>query len=365
MLFVIDSIPLINDPENWNQVLPEDIADISVITREDSLKMLGWEQFGGITYIFTKAYRSRPDSVKKIPSLKQMVMMAGQWTMRGMLYTGRYIDYYNNGSVQNEGWLKDGKINGELIVYYKTGIKKSVTNYKDGLRHGEWRDYYQNGTLMREDEFINGVKKRTGKSYFINGQVRNEVKLRKLTNYDTAIAYYSTGKIKHMAFTRTGEFYPPKKERELNEHTTMFYQHLNLGDIKAANKNLYKIWLIDSTSIDTYYKTGFLLANEYRFAEAIIQFDKALAIEPLMREALEQRAIARIKAYRFSDGKIPFKERQKLPVTLEDLMLMPEEDEAKVCRDIILADDIDTGVNYNNKTVPAIILDHCKKKSGR
>ena len=363
MLFIIDSIPLINDPEDWNQVSQEDIADISVITQADSLKMLGWEQVGGIIFIFTKSYRSRPDSIKKIPSLKQMVMKEGQWNFRDVPYTGRYIDYYNNGSVQNEGWLKNGKINGELIVYYKTGIKKSVTNYKDGIRHGEWRDYYQNSTLMRVDDFINGVRKTTGKSYFINGLIKDELKPRKATIYDTAIAYYSTGKIRHMSFTATGEFHPGKKETELNKHTTMFYHHLNTGDIKEANKDLYKIWLIDSTNIDTYFKTGFLFTNEFRFADAISQFDKALAIEPLMREALEQRAIARIRAYRFADGKIPFKE--KLSLTLEDIMLIPEDDEMKVCRDIILADDIDPGVNYNNKAVPTVILNYCKKKTAR
>src|SRR3954471_14263738 len=92
MLFVIDSIPLMQDPEDWNQLQPVDISEINVISNKDSIKQLGWEQVESITYIFTRAYRERPDSLKRIPSLKQMVMENGAWHLNGQPYTGRYID---------------------------------------------------------------------------------------------------------------------------------------------------------------------------------------------------------------------------------------------------------------------------------
>src|SRR3954447_11934962 len=59
MLFVIDSIPLIDDPEDWNPITQEDIADVAVVRNKDSIMQLGWGQLDGITYIFTKSYRSR------------------------------------------------------------------------------------------------------------------------------------------------------------------------------------------------------------------------------------------------------------------------------------------------------------------
>ena len=127
MLFVIDSIPLIHDPEEWNQLMPEDIAEISVLSNKDSLNRVGWGELDGITYIFTKAYRERPDSLKRIPSLKQMVMQNGAWHLDGRAYTGPYIDYLYNGRIQDEGNLRDGKLNGQLTVYYINGAIKSVT----------------------------------------------------------------------------------------------------------------------------------------------------------------------------------------------------------------------------------------------
>src|SRR5690242_10513810 len=97
ILFIIDSLPLLNDPEEWNQLLEEDISDIKVVKSKDSLKLFGFEKFEGVTYIFTKEYRKRPDSLKKIPSLKQLKFENQVWNFNGVPYTGKYIDYFNNG----------------------------------------------------------------------------------------------------------------------------------------------------------------------------------------------------------------------------------------------------------------------------
>ena len=83
------------------------------------MKWLRPEQLDGIIYIFTKAYRNRPDGLKRIPSLKQMVMTKEGWNLNGALYTGKYIDYYNSGKIQNEGTLLNSKLNGVLTVYFK------------------------------------------------------------------------------------------------------------------------------------------------------------------------------------------------------------------------------------------------------
>ena len=58
MLYIIDSVALYNNPEEWNKINDDDIADYTVITNSDSLKLLGWGDMRGITYVFTKAYRN-------------------------------------------------------------------------------------------------------------------------------------------------------------------------------------------------------------------------------------------------------------------------------------------------------------------
>ncbi len=179
MLFIIDSIPLLHDPEKWNQIMPEDIADMNVVKNRDSLKLLGWKDLDGITYVFTKEYRNRPDSLKKIPGLKQMEMKNSAWHFHGVPYTGKYIDYYNNGKKQNEGMLLNGRLNGALIIYFRNGNTKLTGYYKQGLEHGRRNEYYKNGALMQSRNFLVGKDDRTGKTYFINGQVDHELRLKK------------------------------------------------------------------------------------------------------------------------------------------------------------------------------------------
>ena len=221
-LFVIDSIPLLNDPEDWNQITQDDIADVFVVKNKDSLKVLGWGQMDAITYIFTKAYRHRPDSIRRIPSLKQMAFKNGVWNLNDSPYSGKYIDYYNSGRIQNEGILINGRLNGKLSIYFKNGNIKSVAGYKDGVLSGIKYEYYKNGRLMSSKSSIQGENNELLGDYFINGQKEWEKKIKKETPYDTVINYYSTGKISSIRLIKNGNPVRGEYENDLNYYSTMF-----------------------------------------------------------------------------------------------------------------------------------------------
>jgi len=70
ILFVIDSIPVIDDPSEGNNIVGSDVSDMNVIKNKDTIKYLGYENFDGVTFVFTKEYRKRPDSLKRFPSAK-------------------------------------------------------------------------------------------------------------------------------------------------------------------------------------------------------------------------------------------------------------------------------------------------------
>jgi hypothetical protein len=72
IFLVVDSIFVIDDPEKGDDILNEDVSDLLIVRNKDSLKLLGYEQFDAVSFVFTKAYRSRPDSIKMIPSTKSM-----------------------------------------------------------------------------------------------------------------------------------------------------------------------------------------------------------------------------------------------------------------------------------------------------
>ena len=119
-----------------------DVADINYVSGRDKLKKLGWEKVDTVFYITTKEYHNRPDSIKRIPSLRQMEMQDSVWMIKGIAYTGKYIDYYNNGRKQSEGTIVNGRLDGKLTYYFQDGSVSAVTDYKNGSIHGWALKYY-------------------------------------------------------------------------------------------------------------------------------------------------------------------------------------------------------------------------------
>ncbi|WP_456313904.1 toxin-antitoxin system YwqK family antitoxin [Pseudomonas shirazensis] len=46
--------------------------------------------------------------------------------------------YYENGKVQQEGFYKDGKLDGVWVSYDENGNKLAVGEYTNGLKTGNW-----------------------------------------------------------------------------------------------------------------------------------------------------------------------------------------------------------------------------------
>lgn len=362
MLYVIDSIPILTDPEEWNPILEEEIADTRVMRSKDTLRLFGYDKIDGITYIFTKEYRNRPDSLKLIPSLRQMVMKNNVWNLRNTPYSGKYIDYFNSGKIQDAGTLLNGKLNGELVVYFKNGNKKLVAHYQDGNLEGEWNDYYSNGALLQTRKFSEGKEEGGGKMYFINGQSQTEVKNGML--YDTTFQFYSTGKIRGMVLSKNHKIILNKKKETINYYTTLFNENLRAGDIKEANKSFFKIWQADSSGIETYFLEGLLHLSESHFERAIADFDNALIKEPMMREALVHRALARIRQNQLLQEKTSSK-NSNLVWTIKGLQLIPKYELDRICIDIQQAEYVDSSESYVKKIIPELFFNYCLSQSSR
>jgi antitoxin component YwqK of YwqJK toxin-antitoxin module len=351
IIFVIDSVPLINNPEDWNEILDTDIADITVIKNKDSVKLLGFKRFDVVTYIFTKEYRNRPDSIKQIPSLIQMKMEDEVWNFNNIPYTGKYINYYNSGRKQSEGTMLNGKLHGEVKVYFQNGTVGSVKNYENGIANGKQIEYYKNGALRQKRELKEGRDEGVWETYFPDGQTERMVTVKNGKVVDTVAVYYSTGKINKNLVSSQNVLYLQQQ----------VYQSLREGNTKAALKFCKKIIDLDSTNTDAHLCMGMAMLTDLRFYEAIAEFDKLLVIEPLMQQALQQRAMARIRKYEFENSRAISKSNNVTVTATNNVDTMQEKDKEKICADLLRVDLLQTINLYGYlRSVTDALLKYCQ-----
>ena len=73
-------------------------------------------------------------------------------------YTGRYTEFYEDGMLKMELYLKDGRPEGTYVIYYPDGKIAEVRSYYHGIFHGEWRTYSDNGQLIGLASYKEGQK---------------------------------------------------------------------------------------------------------------------------------------------------------------------------------------------------------------
>lgn len=358
IMFVVDSIPVIDDPEYGNEISSKDIADLTVIKNKDSLKNLGCQQFDGVTFLFTKEYRNRPESLKQITSSKQLERKNGVWLLRGNPYSGKFIDYYYSGKKQGEGIFVKGKVNGLRTIYYQNGKLRVEKIYKDGLENGPDKEYYEDGTLKQKGEFVAGKEEGLWDDYYPNGQVKLRSFYKNGDVTDSAFKYYSNGKIKESVFIKNGKVIPDPNLKKINQLMTKSNDSNKEGDIKAAIKYCSKAIELDSTYTSAYFSRGTIKLNDFQFDEAIADFDQALKIEPFMEIALSNRAFARIRKFQFGSSRTLSKNSEVTVLASKDKVPMTEEEQEKICKDLHYA----VLLGDNSKMIIEALKKFCETK---
>lgn len=334
IIYIVDSIPVIEDPEEGDEIIEKDIADITVIKNKDTLRFLGFEKMDGAIYIFTKEYRKRPEDLKQIPSSKQMERKNGVYFYRGTPYDGKFIDYYYSGRKQGEGTLQNGKLGGLRTMYYQNGQLVLERCYANGIENGLEKEYYENGSLKQKGEFINGQEEGVWEMYFPNGQVKQRGSFKNGIIIGETTVYYSTGKILAIETTINGKTIPDKRLEKINQVMNKGHNSSKEGDYKTAIKNYSKVIELDSTYAEAYFSRGTVKLNEYHFEEAILDFDKALLYEPYLAKALTNRAFARIRKYQFGSSRLLSKNNGVTVMASKDNPGIPENELLIICSDL-------------------------------
>ncbi len=334
VIYVIDSIPVIENPEEGNEILETDIEDITVIKNKDTLRLLGYEKFDGAIFIFTKEYRKRPEDLKRIPSSKQMEKKNGVWYFRGNQYNGKFIDYYYSGQKQGEGIFQNGKAEGRRTMYHQNGQLAFERYYTNGIENGMEKEYYEDGTLKQKGEFLKGKEDGIWEMYFPNGQVKQRSTFKAGNIEGETTVYYSTGKVLAVEITKNGKTIPDKELEKATQAMNKGHVSYKEGDTKAAIKNYSKAIELDSGYAEGYFSRGTVKLNDFQFDEAIIDFNKALKLEPYLEKALSNRAFARIRKYQFSSSRQLSNSNDVNVMASKDNPGIPEKELIIICSDL-------------------------------
>lgn len=59
--------------------------------------------------------------------------------------------YHENGKMQQQGYFKDGKLEGQWIAFDENGNKTSIGEYVDGQKTGKW--FFWNNKSLNEVDY--------------------------------------------------------------------------------------------------------------------------------------------------------------------------------------------------------------------
>lgn len=359
VIYIVDSIPVIDDPEEGNEIVETDIADVTVIKNKDTLKLLGYDKLDRAIFIFTKEYRKRPEDIKQIPSSKQMERKNDVWYFRGSPYSGKFIDYYYSGRKHGEGAFQNGKAEGRRIMYHQNEQLAMERVYSNGIENGLEKEYYEDGTLKQKGEFINGKEEGVWEMYFPNGQVKQRSTFRDGNMEGETTVYYSTGKILAVEVTKNGKTTPDKRLEKVNQAMNKGHASNKEGDYKTAIKNYSKAIELDSSNAEAYFARGTAKLNDFQFDEAILDFDRALKFEPYFERALSNRAFARIRKYQFGSSRKLSDNNGVTVMASKDNPGIPENELGIICNDLKQA----IFLGDKGKMIMEAVQEFCEKKS--
>jgi antitoxin component YwqK of YwqJK toxin-antitoxin module len=337
ILYVVDSIPIFEEPEEGFSVLEEnDIDNIVVIKAKDKIDSLGYPtDLDGIIYIFTKEFHIRPDSIKIIPTTKAMERINGKWHLKheNLPYSGRFIDYYLNGKKQGEGMLVEGELKGLRIIYHLNGTISDEIMYEKGISNGMEKRYYDSGVLMQKGEFKNGLEIGIWEMYYPNGQLKQRTPFDNGKMNGESVTYYSTGKIKVRQVFKNDV---SEKNKTLDKIYNLYSEGIEfdkMGDFESSIKRYSKCIELDSTFVDAYFARGTAKLNNLQFSDALTDFNKTLEIEPYFTKAFGNRAFTIIRKYEFGDIRTLSKSNG-VQVMASKEKEIPQVELEKICKDL-------------------------------
>lgn len=113
---------------------------------------------------------------EKVLENNELVQRNGFWYEKNaeIPFTGKVVEYYENGQMAWENELYEGKLSGKCSIWDVDGQKLIMAFYHNGLLNGRTVNYYRNGKMSHEWNYRFGKKHGRINNYYDNGEMKAE-----------------------------------------------------------------------------------------------------------------------------------------------------------------------------------------------
>ena len=138
---------------------------------------------------------------------------------------GPFKEYYDNGSIKNEGTFSKDRKNGSFKEYFENGKLKLDANFTNDRRNGSYKEYFENGKLKLDANFTNDRRNGKHKTFYESGQIETEILYANDKEHGLKISYYSDGKVNRKTTVDTNSLatayaYPFNDEHVIGDYYT-------------------------------------------------------------------------------------------------------------------------------------------------
>ncbi len=107
----------------------------------------------------------------------------------------KHTEYYKDGALKYEVYLKNGEPDGKALKYYKDGTIMQESNWTEGVRDGTASVYYPNGILHGRTEFKLGQETGVKEEYDSLGNLHKRYHIEKSIENGLYKVYNTEGRI--------------------------------------------------------------------------------------------------------------------------------------------------------------------------
>lgn len=147
----------------------------------------------------TKFEKGSPVEICQFDSLGKM------YHSQNLLTSGKRIFMNCNKSVEGEGKMTCGKLNGDLTWYYPDGNDYIVKHFENGNAMGAFVIYHPSGKIKTEGQFLNDSRSGVWKEFYEDGALKKAFLYAEGQLDSTYTNYWQNGNIRTQSIYKNGE----------------------------------------------------------------------------------------------------------------------------------------------------------------